>query len=115
MYVKKEKMTSKTRIWAAAWVIAIAAAAPVSAALDFISIPCYLINQIFDVVDVVAPSLVAIMFAYGAAKYAYSADNPGGRNQGRTICVHALIGGIIFIMWFTVQKLLFSGWTLCWT
>jgi hypothetical protein len=40
-------------------------------------------------------ALALLMFVYGGAKYAYSADDPGGRKQGKNIAVNALIGFII--------------------
>jgi hypothetical protein len=58
------------------------------------------------------------MFLYGATKYAMSADNPGGRKQGKDIIIHAIIGGIIFALWAAISVLLNIGtagspWGFC--
>ena len=58
-------------------------------------VPCSVIVGVWDAVRAIVPALIAIMFMYGAAKYVYSAEEPGGRQQGKTICIHAIIGGII--------------------
>jgi hypothetical protein len=47
-----------------------------------------------DLIDLIIP-LATLMFIYGGAKYAFSADDPGGRKQAKSICLHALIGLII--------------------
>jgi hypothetical protein len=72
----------------------------VSAAIA--TVPCTIANAIGNALLVIGPSIVLLMFIYGAAKYAYSAEDPGGRKQGRDICIHAIIGGIIIGLWAVV-------------
>jgi len=55
---------------------------------------CCLHNHLLPV----AQAIAALMFVYGGAKYAYSADDPGGRKQGKSISVNAIIGLLIVIM-----------------
>jgi hypothetical protein len=95
----------------------------VSASVDFTSLPCTIIKQVRNTINVVGPTLVLIMFLYGGIKYTMSADNPGGRNQGKTICIHAIIAGLIFVIWKTVESLLngsgggtgfITWWKVCW-
>ena len=52
---------------------------------------CTLVPQVMSL----ARALAILMFIYGGAKYAYSADDPGGRKQARSIAVNAMIGAII--------------------
>jgi hypothetical protein len=46
-------------------------------------------------VRLLAGVLATLMFIYGGAKYAYSADDPGARKQAKNIAVGAIIGAII--------------------
>ncbi|MBU0761758.1 MAG: hypothetical protein KKD39_01930 [Candidatus Altiarchaeota archaeon] len=48
-----------------------------------------------DVFVNVGNALAAVMFVYGGAKYAYTADDPGGRKQGMAICVAAVMAFLI--------------------
>lgn len=52
---------------------------------------CSLVPDVLQLAQVVA----IVMFIYGGAKYAYGADDPGGRKQGKNIAVHAIIGLLI--------------------
>ncbi|MFC2162069.1 hypothetical protein ACFLRF_00175 [Candidatus Altiarchaeota archaeon] len=56
-----------------------------------------LICQIWVDLQGVIWGLAVLMFLYGGAKYAYSADDPGGRKQARSIAIHALVGLIIVV------------------
>ncbi|MFH1404209.1 MAG: TrbC/VirB2 family protein [Candidatus Altiarchaeota archaeon] len=47
-----------------------------------------------DFTKLIGP-LATLMFVYGGAKYAYSADDPGGRKQAKAICINAIIGLLI--------------------
>jgi len=72
-------------------------AAPASAAIE--DVPCSIIKALYDAIFLsIGPTLVGIMFLYGAGKYVYSADDPGGRKQGKEMCIHAIIGGVIITM-----------------
>ena len=70
-------------------------AATVSATYPIHYVPCQIITSIWDVLRGVAPIMFGIMFLFGAARYAYSADDPGGRKQGKNIIIHAIIGALI--------------------
>jgi hypothetical protein len=77
------------------------------ASMDFHTDICdEIVKPVFEAVTAAGGTLVLIMFAYGGAKYAYSADNPGAAKQGKTICVHAIIGGILLILWEAVRTVL---------
>jgi hypothetical protein len=56
---------------------------------------CSVIFPVWDTLKAAGQALVLLMFVYGGTKYAYSADDPGGRKQGKNICIHAIIGGIL--------------------
>ena len=85
-----------------------------SAQINFKSLPCTIIMQVSGTFYAVVPALVMVMFVYGGAKYAYSADDAGGRKQGKTICIHAIIGGIIFaLVWVVLSSLQASWWGSC--
>jgi hypothetical protein len=55
------------------------------------------VNNLIVAFRRIGGSLCVIMFVYGGAKYVYSADDPGGRKQGMSICIAAIIGGIIIV------------------
>lgn len=63
---------------------------------------CDIIEPIYEAVLAAATSLVLLMFVYGGAKYAYSADDPGGRKQGKQIVIHSIIAGILLAIASTV-------------
>ncbi len=52
---------------------------------------CALVDEVIPL----ARSIAIVMFIYGGGKYAYSADDPGGRKQGKNIAMHAIIGMVI--------------------
>ncbi len=70
---------------------------------------CGVINEIGDVLEKVAPVLVLLMFTYGGVKYVFSADDPGGRKQGKMICIYSIIGGILIILTWEMIKLIFGS------
>jgi hypothetical protein len=65
---------------------------------DMCVLICRIVNTIVGAIRVVGPTIVALMFTYGAVRYIFSADDPAGRKQGKTICVHALIGGCLLLL-----------------
>jgi hypothetical protein len=81
-----------------------AATLPSFASAQMWKVVCNLITPVWFTVTSVGPSLVVVMFVYGAVKYAYSADDPGGRKQGRDICIQAMIGGAIGILTYGILK-----------
>lgn len=52
---------------------------------------CGLVPEVLNLARVLA----IVMFIYGGAKYAFAADDPGGRKQGKAIAVNAIIGLLI--------------------
>jgi hypothetical protein len=77
-----------------------------ASATEMVGFVCSIVKPIYDTLQVVGPTLVLIMFVYGATKYAYSADDPAGRKQGKDICVHAIIAGLLLMLSFTVMSIL---------
>jgi hypothetical protein len=83
-----------------------------SGGVDFKKVPCSILSGVFAAITAIAGTMMVIMFVYGGVKYVYSADDPGGRNGGKNICIQALIGGIIVSLWAGVSSLLpTSGWS----
>ena len=77
------------------------------------SVPCDVIDQVFYAIISVGPGIVAIMFIYGGIKYAYSADDPSGRKQGKTIMIHSLIGAILIMLVDPILNIMGIGGNLC--
>ena len=67
---------------------------------------CSVMLAIQDTLMTIAPTLVLLMFVYGGVKYVFSADDPGGRKQGKMTCIHAVIGGIIVIVAVWVVRMI---------
>jgi hypothetical protein len=76
-------------------------------------VPCSVIRAVWDAMRTIAPSLIIIMFMYGAAKYVFSAEEPGARQQGKSICIHALIGGIILAILSAIVSMTGIATSLC--
>jgi hypothetical protein len=76
---------------------------------------CSVISPVVDVFVAIGPTLVLLMFLYGAVKYVYSADDPGGRKQGKDICIHAVIGGMLLLLTWSVLTILGLQAKLCGT
>jgi hypothetical protein len=82
----------KQIIGAAAAVYCLTALATASGAAVIIAeVICGLVPDVTRL----AWALALLVFVYGGAKYAYSADDPGGRKQGKNIAINAMIGLII--------------------
>ena len=60
----------------------------------FMRVVCCLRNNLIAL----AQAIAALIFVYGGARYAYSADDPEGRKQAKSLAVNALIGLIIVIV-----------------
>ncbi len=76
-------------------------------------VPCSIVAALYTIIFTnVGPTLVGIMFLYGAGKYVYSADDPGGRKQGKEMCIHAIIGGVIITL-ITGVRAAMGGMLLC--
>jgi hypothetical protein len=80
---------------------------------DMAGIVCSILIQIYNALRAIGPAMVLLMFLYGGVKYVYSADDPGGRKQGRDICVHSLIGGIIILIALSGLYSLFGFTAIC--
>jgi len=94
---------------------AAALAQPATATIDFTSVPCAVILEISNALVTIGGTLVIIMFLYGGLKYVFSADDAGGRKQGKTICIAAIIGGILITLAHPFFCLLVNGFpgTFC--
>lgn len=76
-------------------------------------VPCSIVSALYQAIfQYIGPTLVGVMFLYGAGKYAYSADDPGGRKQGKEMCIHAILGGVIITM-VTGVRTAMGGMLLC--
>ncbi len=75
--------------------------------------PCRILMNFYNAMDVVIPSLVFIMMVYGAIRYAYGADDPGGRKSGKNIFIQAIVGGLLFLMYTAVMTLIFGAAPTC--
>jgi hypothetical protein len=71
---------------------------------------CYVINTALYALAVIGPTLVVVMFFYGAAKYIFSADDPGGRKAGKNTIIHSIIGGILILLANTYIKGALGTW-----
>jgi len=80
------------------------------ATVDFKTVPCRIILDVLTLMTRASASLVVLMMIWGAIKYIYSADDPGGRKQGKNTIIHAIVAGIIIGMWAAVQPLLAVAW-----
>lgn len=67
------------------------ATAAANAAAIIQGIICSLVPEVINL----AWALAILVFIYGGAKYAHSADDPGGRKQGKSIAMNAVLGFII--------------------
>ena len=56
---------------------------------------CSLLQSILNLFKAFFPALFVLMLIYGATKYIFSADDPGGRKVGKTRMIHAIIGIIL--------------------
>ena len=86
---------------ALALILAPSTASASDAAAIIASVICGLVPEVIDL----ARALAILMFIYGGAKYAYSADDPGGRKQGKMTCIHAIIGGILLMIAMAIADL----------
>jgi RsiW-degrading membrane proteinase PrsW (M82 family) len=94
-------MDRKYVIWALMvlmWLSLLSTSVSAAGASIITNIICSVVSEIQSLLTAVGPSIVLIMFVYGGVKYIFSADDPGGRKQGKMICIHALIGGIILAL-----------------
>ncbi|MBD3389043.1 MAG: hypothetical protein GF416_08145 [Candidatus Altiarchaeales archaeon] len=66
-------------------------AAAANAAELIASVICGLVPEVIRL----ARWLAVLMFVYGGAKYAYSADDPGGRKAARAIAINGIVGFLI--------------------
>ncbi len=76
------------------------------AANAIVGVICPILSNILVAVQTIGGTLALIMFIYGGLKYIFSADDPGGRKQGKMTAIHAVIGGIIVILATTIINLI---------
>jgi ABC-type arginine transport system permease subunit len=100
------KMDAKKLIWASLICALIAAAVSASNAQTIAKVPCLVIRNVYQALARVGPAIVFIFMFYGAGKYVYSSEDPGGRKQGKDIFIHALIAGIILVLVNSVATML---------
>jgi hypothetical protein len=81
-----------------------------SATVDFKTVPCRVVLDVLTLMTRAAATFVILMMIYGAIKYIYSADDPGGRKQGKNTIIHAIVAGIIIGMWDVIRVLLANTW-----
>ena len=82
------------RLLALSLILACALATPASAGyldpvIDFVT------ARLMVSIEIIGNSIAIVMFIYGAIKYAYTADDPGGRKQAMGICVAAIVALMI--------------------
>ncbi len=104
------KKTAKWRLTAALAAAVVILSSQAEATVDFTPLLCTILTEIKTAVLTVGSTLVLIMFAYGAVKYAFAADDPGGRKAGKMTCIHAIIGGILIVMYAAIESLVHVGW-----
>jgi len=74
---------------------------------------CAVILAIYGPIAAIGGSLVLLMIVYAGVKYVYSADDPGGRKQAKSIIVNAIIGGVILLISVALFRMIASGgWVL---
>ena len=56
------------------------------------------ICTIYDAFETIGGTFITIMFLYGGLRYVYGAGDPANRKIGKSICIHAIIGGIIIVL-----------------
>jgi len=74
---------------------------------------CTVLAGILNALRAIGPALVALMLIYGGVRYIYSADDPGGRKQAKSLLINAIIGGIILVVVYSMWLLLFNVASLC--
>lgn len=86
-------MKKRNTAFGAAAIVALANL--VSATADAATIIKNIICSLIPEVMTLAWALAFLVFIYGGAKYAFGADDPGARKQGKNIAINAMIGFII--------------------
>ena len=61
----------------------------------------------------VAQAIAALMIVYGGAKYAYNADDPSGKKQGKNIATSGIIGLLLLIFTVPVVSLAVGNQIKC--
>jgi len=68
------------------------------AAQDIQDAVCGVLEAIYTPLLMIGASLVLLMITYAGVRYVYSADDPGGRKQAKSMIVNAIIGGILLMI-----------------
>jgi len=56
---------------------------------------CSFIIPVMNAISAMGGTLLVIMLIFGGVKYTFSADDAGGRKEGKNMIIHAVIGGIL--------------------
>jgi hypothetical protein len=78
-----------------AFLILLITAHHASATTDVAALLAQVICGLVPELIILARYVAIAVFIYGGAKYAFSADDPGGRKQGKNIAINGLIGMLI--------------------
>jgi hypothetical protein len=92
-------------------ITAVSAALPPSTVI--LNTVCGVIRGIYNPLTAIGSSLVLLMIVYAGVKYVYSADDPGGRKQAKSMIVNAIIGGIILVIAAALAQLATTGLAFC--
>jgi len=65
------------------------------AAAQFLTPVLNFVRDLIEIFSTFGYSLAVVMFLYGAAKYVYTADDPGGRKQALGILIAAIMAILI--------------------
>ena len=72
-------------------------------------IVCNVMKNIYYPLITIGMGLVALMIVYAGLRYVYSADDPGGRKQAKSMIINAIIGGILLIIALPLAKMVING------
>ena len=98
------RQENKLILWRclAAFIVVYALAAHVSAGY-LGPVILFIVNRLIPAFTMMGYSIAVVMFAYGAIRYAYTADDPGGRKQAMGICIASVVAIIIIrIAWMVI-------------
>ncbi len=56
------------------------------------------LKSLINSIRIIGNSIAVVMFIYGAARYVYASDDPGGRKQAISICIASVVALIIIFI-----------------
>lgn len=92
-------------------VLSVLALASSASATAYLTVITTFVCSLAGSIRMIGNSIGIIMFIYGALKYMYTADDPGGRKQAMGICVAAIMALIIIQAAIAVMNLVGSQMT----